>query len=546
MPPASSADLAAADADRTSTRVLTRRAGAAGSLAAAAVAVSASPAGAVAEGAPLGESLGAYRTRQSRGKDKLLPRQDRHLVSRFSYGVTPQLAKQVRRAGGADAWFQKQLRAGGRKDRAAKKLRKWWPSLSRGPQELWTRQVRDIEPGGEVMRQYQRYVLLRRIHSRNQLHEVMTEFWENHFNVPTAGDAHFTHRVDYGDTIRKNALGSFERLLRKAVTHPAMLIYLNASESTKTHPNENLGRELLELHTVGLGNYTEKDVANSARILTGWSVDLFKTFAPVYNEEDHYTGPVKVMGFRHKNAKPNGKAVTKRYLRYLAHHPETAERIASKLVTKFVGDKGSRALVKRLARVYLKNDTQIVPVLEALVASKQFRRAVGDKVRDPGEDVVAAYRVLQVKVRRPKGTPSDTSGVMAIQRQAQMIGQAPFYWGSPDGQPIDNDAWSSPGRLLGSLRVHYGLASQNWPSSGASYRSQGSWLPSRRTRLDELVDHLAQRILHQHASRPLLKACCTVIGGSPGDIIDRDDPKLDWIMTRLIATVLDTPAFLSR
>ena len=102
-----------------------------------------------------------------------------------------------------------------------------------------------------------------------------------------------------------------------------MLIYLDAGESTKDHPNENLGRELLELHTLGAGNYKERDVRDSARILTGFSVDYCETWHAVYNHDDHYRGRVKVKGFRDKNGKANGKATTAAYLRYLARHKLT-------------------------------------------------------------------------------------------------------------------------------------------------------------------------------------------------------------------------------
>ena len=128
-----------------------------------------------------------------------------------------------------------------------------------------------------------------------------------------------------------------------------MLMFLGNAGSTKAHPNENLGRELLELHTVGIGNYTEEDVKNSARILTGHRADLYKTWEPYYSAKDHWTGPVQVMGFRHPNADADGRAVTDAYLSYLAHHPATARRIATKLVKAFVADAVPTTLVDRLA-----------------------------------------------------------------------------------------------------------------------------------------------------------------------------------------------------
>ena len=147
-----------------------------------------------------------------------------------------------------------------------------------------------MEPGWVLTANYQRWLLQRRMRTRRQLHEVMTEFWEHHLHVPANGEPSFVYRKSYGDAIRANALGTFEGLLQATTLHPAMLIFLNNAVSTKRHPNENLGRELLELHTVGRGNHTEDDVKNCARILTGWRVDMWDTWRAWYERDDHWTG----------------------------------------------------------------------------------------------------------------------------------------------------------------------------------------------------------------------------------------------------------------
>ena len=276
------------------------------------------------------------------GKDRrsaLLPPAQRHLVTRFGYGVDAALARDVRRAGGAQAWFERQLtRPGSFPDRDADQVRRWWPDLDRKPRDLWQRKVQEVRGGWEVMDDYGRWLLVRRVRTRRPVLEKMTEFWEGMLHVPVSGDAHFTWRVDYGDSIRKHALGRFDELLAATTTHPAMLIFLSAATSTKRAPNENLGRELLELHTLGAGNYTEDDVKASARILTGWHVDLWETWAASYVKEDHYRGRVKVRGFSAKNGSSDGREVTRDYLRYLAHHPDTARHVCHRLATKFVRD----------------------------------------------------------------------------------------------------------------------------------------------------------------------------------------------------------------
>ena len=173
----------------------------------------------------------------------LLTPSQRHLVTRFGYGVDATLARDVRRAGGADAWFEKQLtRPGAFADGDADAVRRWWPDLDRKPSDLWQRQVTEVRGGREVMEDYGRWMLVRRTRTRRPVLEKMTEFWEGMLHVPVSGDAHFTWRVDYGDTIRHHALGRFDQLLVETTTHPAMLIFLSAATSTKRAPNENLGR----------------------------------------------------------------------------------------------------------------------------------------------------------------------------------------------------------------------------------------------------------------------------------------------------------------
>jgi uncharacterized protein DUF1800 len=486
--------------------------------------------------------MATYTPAHFRG-DPLLPARGRHLVGRFSYGVTPALARQVQQQGGPQAWFDRQLSPARVSDPGIDGLRDWWPSLSRQPAALWERQVSGTEGGWEVMLDYERWVLMRRMTSRRQLLEVMTEFWENHLNVPAIGDAHFVHRTGYGDAIRAGALGRFDDLLHAAVTHPAMLVYLDNAVSTARHPNENLGRELLELHTVGRGQYDEDDVKDSARILTGWTVDMWDTWAPSYDSARHSRGTVTVMGFSDANAAADGRDLTRRYLGYLAHHPATAARLARRLAVKFVGDDPPAALVERLARVYLDHDTAIVPVLRALVSSAEFLDTVGAKVRDPGEDLVATYRALGVSVARPT---TEKHAANQMLWQVANMGTMPFSWPRPDGQPIDNQSWSSPSRLLASMNAHLAMSGGWWPSEGITYRSHGSWLPQDRVRFDLLVDHLSQRLLHRRSTSRLLRACCEATGLAPGEVITRDHPLVKWSMPRLLTTFLDSPAFLTR
>ena len=514
---------------------------------AAALGATATVAGATAIGAtgPAAAAGAAYRPRRWRGR-RMLGRRGRHLASRFSYGVTPALASDVRRAGGALAWFEAQLDPASVADPAGDQVDAWWPSFQRGARDLWARQIAGTEGGWEVMNDLQRCQMVRRIVSTRQVHEVMTEFWQNHLNVSMSHDAAFTFRADYDRAIREHALGSFRDLLHTSTTHPAMGIYLSNAVSTKDHPNENLGRELLELHTVGRGSYGEEDVKSSARILTGWRVDMWRTWDAWYSLADHWTGPVRVMGFSDPNAPrtgSDGEAVARRYTDYLARHPRTAQRLARKLAVKFVSDTPSSELVDRLARIYLDNDTEIKPVLRALVRSPEFLAAQGAKIKDPVEDVVASYRALQVRLSRPT---TDQAAVNAMLWQAGNLGVTPFGWPTPDGQPADNSSWSSPSRMLASMDLHFALSGGWWPKEGIGYRAPTDWLPRRRLRFDLFVDHLCQQVLHTRSTPVLLQACCEAVGVQPGTVMSADHAVLRWSFARLMSTLLDSPTHLSR
>lgn len=513
---------------------------------AAAVLSGAATGGVLAAGT--GRAEAAYRPRRYQGRP-LLGAADRHLVKRFSYGITPALTQQVRRAGGARRWFAAQLDPSRVADGATDRLVDWWPSLRRSPQDLWTRQTSQVEGGWEVMADYQRWLLVRRITTNRPVAEMMAEFWMNHLHVPVHHDATFTHRFSYDQALRRHALGRFEDVLRAATTHPAMGIYLDNAVSTRTHPNENLGRELLELHTVGYGAYDEDDVKASSRILTGYLVDMWRTWTPSYSTTDHWTGPVAVLGFRAANTDPDGRAVVDDYLRYLARHPATARRIARKLCVKFVRDDPPAGLVERLAEVYLRHDTAIKPVLLALVDSREFKAAAGQKVRDPSEEVVATYRALRVTLSDPPAG-DNSHAARAILWQAASVGAVPFEWPRPDGQPIDNASWASPARLLASMETHWSMAGGWWPSDGIRYRTPQAWMPRPRLRYDLLVDHMCQQLLGRPSTRTLLKACVQACPGDwrvrPSSVITAEHPLMRWGFHRLVVTILDSPDHLTR
>ncbi len=239
----------------------------------------------------------------------------RHMASRFAYGYTPRLRREMKAEGGPQAWFEKQLRPGSIPDAAADAMASWFPTRNLSAAEHFGQANSTTGHFALVTGNHARWTLLRRTYSNRQLHEVMSEFWLNHFHVHNLADLTWLWRTDYDNVIRRHALGRFDEMLQAAIIHPSMLTYLDADLSIVSRRttgsgvvietdrvNENLGRELLELHTVGRGaSYGEADVLSSAYLLTGYRIDRFDSWAYTYDPAAHFTGPVRVLDFTDAN-----------------------------------------------------------------------------------------------------------------------------------------------------------------------------------------------------------------------------------------------------
>lgn len=470
--------------------------------------------------------------------------EDRHLLSRFSFGVTPDLVADADAAGGARAWFDEQL-DDPPPDGAAEDMADWWPHLWWSAEDL-----ADADNGGdisshEVQSDFARWTLLRRIYSKRQVLEVMADMWSNLLHVPAPLSKSFPHRMSYDTAIRDNALGRFDDLLIAADLHPAMLCYLDNARSSAEAPNENLGRELLELHTVGSeSGFTEDDVHDSTMILTGWMVDMFQTWEPYYSPEDHYVGRVTVMDFTDKNDSTDGEKLTEDYLRWLAQHESTADRVCRRLAVRFVSDDPSDGLVSDLAKVFVDSGTDIKETLRALVDHPEFEAAVGLKVRTPSEDTVNTYRVTGVEIDPPEGVTGEASE--AILGLSEDMGQRPFDWERPDGFPDVADAWSSASRVLGSWKVHRNAAVGNFPQIGITYLPTEEWLPDLPAPFSTVVDHVSRRILAREASDAIIDAAATAADASPDEEVTSDSGVVLHRFAQVITAVLDTPEHMTR
>ncbi len=327
--------------------------------------------------------------------------------------------------------------------------------------------------------------------SERQLQEVMTDFWLNHFSVFAGkGIREQYYLADYENrVIRPRALGKFRDLLGAVAKSPAMLFYLDNRESAadsgrprlvnvnspamrravqrrfpaaanpqspvaqqlqrrlRAGLNENFGRELLELHTLGVdGGYTQQDVINAARALTGWTIAGPRqgggfTFTPFM----HDAGEKKILGRTLKAGR--GIEDGEELLDIIARHSSTARHIAFKLARRFVSDTPSAALVDRAAETFRRTDGDIGEVVRTIVTSPEFfaRESYRAKVKSPFEVVLSTLRALNA--------PPDRS-----LRTAQLIaslGQPMYGRQTPDGWPETADGWLGTGAILN--RINFGL-----------------------------------------------------------------------------------------
>ena len=475
-----------------------------------------------------------------------------HLLRRTTYGATPALVASVTKLG-TKKWLEQQLAPSTIPDPAGDAIRALYP------ESQWTvAQVYQQVAAGkidrfswDVMFPLSQYSLAMATWSSRQLYEVMVDFWSNHLNVANPSDSVWDSRQHYDRAvIRANAMGKFSTMLAASAAHPAMLNYLNQADSTKDAPNENYGREILELHTVGVGaGYTEAMVLDSARIMTGytlqWDDGKPRYGEYVYDSSIHWTGRVRVLGFSHANTSADGRAVAAAYIKYLAHHPATAKRIAHKLAVRFVSDNPPAALVNRLAAVYLKYDTAIVPVLRVLLTSPEFKAARYRKVRRPYEDMIATLRTLGYRLCRPRSRASTGGPGSRRSTGARRTSSTPRSPGrSRTATPTSPRRGRPPVVCSSAGTCTSGWPAGWWPNSGSIVVPKAtSMLPPVTASLTygRLVDSVALRLTGLVLPAGHSAAVLTFLGKRPTDPVRTTDRWVTWDAARFVALILDTP-----
>lgn len=567
-----------------------------------------------------------------------------HLLSRFTYGATPADIDAAIKMG-LENWFNRQLQANAKDEVLGKRLTSF-QTLNMSNEEAVEQFVRNgqllrmaaedgviskdslqkdtnkeayrkklqayaaskgLKPQKELIKEFISHKILRSIYSENQLQEVMTEFWFNHFNVSFTKPQSIPFIPSYErDVIRPNALGSFNTLLLATAKSPAMLMYLDnfssSGENSKmaarqNQPakakrpkglNENYAREVMELHTLGVdGGYTQQDVTEAARVFTGWTIYprgesagagmiqkalqqkgeanlraagfvIEKDF--LFTPNRHDDGSKKVLG----KTFPAGGGYQEgvELLSMLARHSSTAKFISRKLAIRFASDNPSPELVSKLSDTFLQTDGDISRMLRTLVSSQEFwsPESIRQKIKSPFELTVSALRVLEADVRQPHH----------LFEWMNRMGQKIYFYQAPTGFPDKGEYWINTGALLN--RMNFGLALATGKIPGIKFdvlglnrnHEPGSanealeayanlFLPERELmptleRLTPLLNdpQLPEKVQAAAATAPAPPEQDDPLDASEGDMHSGITDNNDYRLSQVIGIILGSPEFQRR
>jgi uncharacterized protein (DUF1800 family) len=295
--------------------------------------------------------------------------------------------------------------------------------------------------------------------SKRQLYERMVEFWTDHFNIDF-DKVGYLKTLDDRDVIRKHALGKFPDMLKASAHSPAMLEYLDNTRSRGRNTNQNYAREIMELHTLGVdGGYTQNDVAELSRILTGWTIQGRGVFA--FDPTGHdFTGKTFLGTDFPAQASSVGAAAIQegeRAIDMLLAHPSTAKYISKKMLRWLLRYDPSDSLIDSIAQVFTKTGGDIKAMIRAILTPANLQEAPL-KLKRPYHFLVSSIRATQPTVRNMNQLGN---------RQLVLLGQPLFLWDTPDGYPDNMDFWA--GTILPRWNFASYLTSQASPTGEVTF-----------------------------------------------------------------------------
>ena len=420
---------------------------------------------------------------------------DMVLVDRLTWGINASTATHLQ-AIGVERWLSEQLHppANSTLPEVAKAEIEAMPDVHKFPfdiavefeqQAKAANQTADPDQKKAAQQAYQQAMndrgkqaaarsILRALYGPDQLRERMTWFWFNHFNVHQYKANLRVLVGDYEDrAIRPFALGKFHDILSATLHHPAMLRYLDNADNAVGHLNENYAREIMELHTMGVGSgYTQADVEALARILTGVGIDLkpedpklkpelqsqlVREGAFEFNPARHDYGDKVFLGH---TIKGRGLAEVDEAVDILVHHPATSTHLCRQIAIYFVSENPPEALVQRMAQVFKSTDGDIAAVISAMVHAPEFAASLKSdtKFKDPVQYIFSAVRLAY--------DDKVILNTLPIQSWLNRMGEGLFNHETPDGFAITTESWNGPGQMM----VRFEIARQIGSGSAGLFK----------------------------------------------------------------------------
>lgn len=440
--------------------------------------------------------------------------------------------------------------------------------LFKTPQELWSILASDTSANHGWTRRPAEEVIaanwIRAAFSPWQIQELMVDFWHNHFSVDAFQSGHISVMWPaYDRVIRDNALGNFRALLGGTAKSAVMMHYLNQAQSVAAQPNENFAREVMELHTLGIARYlgettpagaegrgySDQDVMNAARILTGWTIADGQRRAADGSKPDtgtflfspglHDTKAKTLFGLSFPAG--GGEAEGERFLDLLAAHPGTAQTVATKLYIHFVQDAApadSRviAAMAQAFSAYAAAPDQIARVLLVLLGSDEFAASAGQKVKAPFQLLISLIRA----------TGAEVNPVAGLEWGLSTLGAPLFHWPTPNGMPDTGPAWTGTNDMI----RRWALVNQlTAPGSGILPDGPDTLFARAAEGLSDktsAVDRIAAVLLGGAGSAATMQALHTYaaskeILGAPG--VFAAPARLDAGLRALVGAAAATPEF---
>ena len=411
--------------------------------------------------------------------------------------------------------------------------------------------------------------VLRAVHSKKQLVELLADFWHNHFNIYFWQDDGVPLLASYNrDALRKHMLGNFRQMLEAVAKHPSMLYYLNQNNSSDAGPNENFARELFELHTLGAENYlgvrdpnsvekdangiavgyVDNDVYEAARCLTGWRIDddlgewedgVEKTGNFLYYKPWHDRFNKLVLG-RYIPADQEDLKDGYDVLDLLASHPGTARFVCRKLCRRFISDVPPESIVQAAADTFLQyNDApdQLKRVMETILLSAEFKAGWGGKVKRPYEAAMSMMRALNSDFTRAPG---------GIHWMLELMGQRLFERRPPDGYPDTREAWANSMSFLYRWNFAVGLA-ENWMDDDDTgykvFTDVYGQTPAEIRTAPSLADYWIQRILNRTLPEASRNAIVAVMAQEYGWDETLTEEHVRYVLPAMVEVILMSPEF---